>query len=291
MPRPPVDVVVPFRGSPAELSELRDRLARLALSEGDTIVVVDNTPASNPVGAGAVPVLHAAELATPAFARNRGAERGRADWLVFVDADVVPPPDLLDRYFDPPPGERTALLAGGVKDQPVPKNAPAVARYFYISGGMSQDNTFDYGPQWGFPQTANAALRRVAFEAVDGFREHIRAGEDADLTFRLRAAGWELERREHAAVVHVSRQTVRGLITQRANHGAAGAWLNREHGGFHARRRPGLVWWGVRTAVTGLVAAARSRDRDKALWAIFEPLEQLSYEFGRSLPNERRPRR
>ena len=101
----------------------------------------------------------------------------------------------------------------------------------------------------------------------------------------------KVERREQAAVVHLSRQTVRGLIAQRMAHGAAGAWLNREYpGGFPARRRPGLVWWGIRWTIRGLLSAARTRDRDAAVVAVFEPLEQISYELGRSLPNERRRR-
>jgi GT2 family glycosyltransferase len=169
----------------------------------------------------------------------------------------------------------------------VPPDAPAAARYAYIRGLMSQENTYRFG-EWSFPQTANAACRRAAFEAVGGFREQIRAAEDADLSYRLRAAGWETERRETATVVHRSRQTVRGLVAQKAMHGAGAAWLANEYpGAFPARRRPGLIWWGLRTAARGLVSAARSRDRDKALWALFEPVEQITFELGRSLPNER----
>jgi GT2 family glycosyltransferase len=285
-----VDVVVPFRGEAAGLEELRARLSGLRLQPGDSVVIVDNTPARGPsseTGTGPVAVLRAADRATPGFARNRGVARGSADWLVFLDADVVPPPDLLDRYFDPPPGERTALVGGGIVDEEVPASGRPTARYAYIRGLMSQDDTFYYG-RWGFPKTANAACRRTAFEAMGGFREGIRSGEDADLTYRLKAARWEVERRERAAVVHRSRQTVRAFITQKAIHGAGGAWLSHRYpGAFPARRRPGLVWWGVRHAVRGLLAALRSRDRDKAVWALFEPLEWLSYEFGRSLPNER----
>ena len=137
----------------------------------------------------------------------------------------------------------------------------------------------------------NAACRRAAFEAVGGFREDIRAAEDADLWYRLRAAGWELERREQAYVVHLSRQTARALVAQKLGHGAGGAWLDRNYpGSFPARRRPGMLWWGVRSAAKGLAAAAYTRDRDKAIWGVFEPLELLSYEFGRSLRNHPRPR-
>jgi mycofactocin glycosyltransferase len=283
-----VDVVVPFRGGPADLEELRTRLGRLRLRPGDSVLVVDNTPGSErDGGAGEVRVLHDSERPTPGFARNRGASRGSGDWLIFLDADVVAPPDLLDRYFDPPPGDRTGLLAGGVVDEEVPKNGPAAARYAYIRGFMSQDDTLRRD-HWGFPKTANAACRRAAFESVGGFREDIRAAEDADLAYRLRAAGWEVERRESAAAVHRSRRTVRGFVAQKLIHGAGGAWLEREHPGSSVRRRlPGLLWWGARTAVRRLWVAARTRDRDQLLWAVFEPLELVVHELGRGLSNER----
>jgi mycofactocin glycosyltransferase len=284
-------VVVPFRGTAAQLAELCRCLAVLRLAEADSLVVVDNTPG----GAGeevardsGIEVVHAAGVATPGYARNRGAERGSAEWIAFIDADTVPEPDLLDRYFNPPPGDRTALLAGGVRDEPVPPGGRPAARYAHLRGLMGQENTFRFGP-WSFAQTANAACRRVAFEAAGGFREDIRAAEDADLAFRLKAAGWGIERREGARVVHRSRQTVRGLVAQKLTHGAGGAWLARQYpGAFPARRRPGLVWWGIRVAVRGLAKAARRRDRDRVLWALFEPLEHLSYEFGRSLRNDAR---
>ena len=165
---------------------------------------------------------------------------------MFIDADTEPAEDLLDRYFDPPPAERTGLLAGGVRDQPVPAGGKAVLRYAYLRGSMAQDDTLRFEP-WGYPKTANLACRRAAFDEVGGFRDEIRAAEDADLTFRLRAAGWEVERRDAAEVLHQNRQTVRAFIKQRAMHGAGGAWLNREYpGSFPPRRRPGLVFWGLR---------------------------------------------
>jgi len=288
--RPSVDVVVPFRGAPAGLEALRAGLARLRTRPGDSVLVVDNTPGRTRLDTaadGPVSVVHEAAVPAPAYARNRGAERGSAEWLVFIDADVIPPEDLIEAYFDPPPRTGTGLMAGGVEDEPVYADGPAVARYAYLRRFMSQEDTFRFG-DWGYPKTANAACRRAAFEAVGGFRDDIRAGEDADLTFRLRSAGWAVERRERASVVHRNRQTARAFAAQKLCHGAGAAWLDREYpGAFPPRGRPGLVWWGIRHAATGLTAAARARDRDWALWALFEPLEHLAHEFGRSLPNER----
>ena len=285
MARPRVDVVVPFRGSPQALDELKSRLARLALRGDDTIVVVDNTPGHQTQGQNdrdRVPVLVASAHATPGFARNRGAEGGSGEWLVFLDADVEPAIDLLDSYFEPAPAPETALLAGGIIDEPVPVDSPGPARYAYLRRTLSQDRAMDKG-RFAFAQTANAACRRSAFEAIGGFKETIRAAEDADLSFRLKAAGWRIERREEAAVVHRSRRALRAFIAQAAVHGAGSAWLDRQYpGAFPARRRLGLLWWAVRSTTRGLLRAAHSRDRDDWVGPLYEALWELSFEFGRS---------
>jgi len=67
--RPPVDVVVPFRGDRKELEMVRSRLAALTLREGDTIVVVDNTPGAPEESANGIRVLRAAERTVAAEPR------------------------------------------------------------------------------------------------------------------------------------------------------------------------------------------------------------------------------
>jgi GT2 family glycosyltransferase len=297
MPRPRIDVVVPFRGGTDSLARLTGALATLRRRPGDTITIVDNTPGVDRAQiseSDGIRTLVAQGLATPGFARNVGAARGDAEWLVFIDADTRPDPGLLDRYFDPSPGAATGLLAGGVVDEPVPPGRSAAARYAYLKDSMSQRQTFRLH-EWGFAQLANAACRRRALEDVGGLREDIRAGEDADLCYRLRRRGWEIERREQAFVVHRNRQTIAGFLAQKALHGSGAAWLESTYpGSLPARRRTGLTWWALRHAGRGLAAAARERDRDRALLALLDPLEQLSFEFGRTLPNRRplrRPRR
>ena len=171
----------------------------------------------------------------------------------------------------------------------MPRGAPPAARYGYLAQDDEPGQDLRASATWAFPQTANAACRREAFEAVGGFREELRAAEDADLTYRLRAAGWEVERRESAAVVHRNRQTRAGLHRPEA---AA------RRGGRLAGARPtrgplpGTGAPGSSGGASGSPSGASSRrsapaGRDEALLASFEALELISRELGRSLPNER----
>jgi GT2 family glycosyltransferase len=282
--------VVPFAGSPAELAAVRDRMAALELRTGDTLVVVDNTPGGASLNGTAISVLRADARQTPAYARNQGAAAGRAEWLVFLDADAIPSPELLDRYFDPPPGPRTALLGGGVIDEQVPASSSPVARYSYLRAVMSQERTFSFG-EWGYPKSANVACRREAFEAVGGFRAAIRAAEDADLCYRLRAAGWDVERREHATAVHLNRRSLGALVRQQMLWGAGGAWLERHYpGSVPLISGPRIVRWGLAGAVRGL-RRVRHLDRDAAIYALLRPIEALAWELGRLRSNERPERR
>ncbi len=235
-------------------------------------------------------MLGAGELQTSYHARNRAAALGTAEWLVFLDADVVPAVDLLARYFEPLPGTRVGVLAGAVVDEePADADSTSASRYAWLKSSMSQEITLAHD-QWAFAQTANAAVRRVAFEQVGGFEAGVRSGGDADLCFRVRAAGWELERRQQAAVVHRNRQTVPRMLAQRARHGAGAAWLSARWPGALPRRRwPGLAWWSLRRAAAGVVAAARG-DRDAALLGLLDAPAVWAFELGRLIPNRPRPR-
>src|SRR4051794_15215391 len=113
--RPAVDVVVPHAGTRADLH------ANLARREGDTLTI-EHDPARTGSYA----------------ARNRGAARGRAPWIVFLDDDVEPPDALLARLLEPPPGERTGVLAGGVRVAP---GATAAARFAAARGVIVQETT------------------------------------------------------------------------------------------------------------------------------------------------------
>ncbi len=280
-------VVVPFAGSDAELEALPARLAGIGLRASERLVVADNRPRPRPPEWSRTSDAAPRWLATPGprspgFARNAGARGLDAEWLVFLDADMLPRDRLLDSFFDPAPGERTAVLGGGIRD--VARRPCAVDRYVVQRARMSHATTLSrtVAP---FAQTGNCAVRRRAFEAVGGFAGGVLAGEDADLCLRLAAAGWELEARPQAWTDHPAPGHLRCLVAQVMRHGRGVAWLERRHPGtFPAPplralvRRPGHY---AREAVRGW----RRGDRDAARFAAIELLALYAFDLGRRLPN------
>ena len=281
MARPAVDIVVPFAGSAAALAEVVARMGALELAAGDTVTVVDNRPAAEITAAPAsdrVRVIEAPERQSSYHARNRGAAAGANPWILFLDGDVRPAPGLLDALFDPDPQPRTGVLAGGIADT----GDDAVALGVADHASLGEDVTL--GRQWAYAQTANAAVRREAFDAVGGFVGDIRSAGDADLCFRLRDAGWAIERRPHARVGHVSRDRLRSLAGQKARHGAGAAWLERRWPGSMPPEH-------VRAAdlVRDVARAARraaAGDREAARAALVRPTTWAAFHAGRRLSNE-----
>lgn len=281
MIRPAVDIVVPFAGSDAELGELVQRMRTIDLRSGDTLTIVDNRATATDRGDN---VIADPDQQSSYHARNAGARRGSAPWILFVDADVDPAADILDRYFEPLPAEDTGLLAGGVQDAPLPDDPTRAERYAVSAEQMSQTRTLRAGP-WAYAQTANAAVRREAFDQIGGFTEGIRSGGDADLCFRLRVAGWQLESREQAGVIHHNRASTRSFLRQKARHGAGAAWLNEVYpGSFPPRERRFWLRRLLRELKTGAVLTAKGKPGEAAD-LLFPTVTVWAFELGRHASN------
>lgn len=293
MSRSPVSVIVPFAGSLDALEALLKTVATLELEPADELIVADNRRRPARPEAPRIRVLDASGRATPAHARNRGASAASGEWLVFLDADVLPLPGLLHAYFEPPPERRTAVLAGAIRDvaPSTPHTSrgrlPLATRHSLARGQMAQSTTMGRG-RWAYAQTANCAVRREAFEQVGGFADDARAGEDADLCFRLAAQGWRIEERPRAEVEHLARSTLLRLVRQLAVHGSGAGWVQRRHpGAFPA---PGALALSRRLAADGHRALRELRrgEREAVALAALDMLATMAFELGRLLPNRRR---
>ena len=147
--RPPVSVVVPFAGNERDAIRLAAHLRGLAARDDDELIVADNTSAgvAGPALSGLAVVVRATRERSSYHARNQGALRATNDWILFLDADCAPSSDLLDRYFDPVPGERTGLLAGALADHPDHQSLLArytTSRNFYAGRERLQDRATSF---------------------------------------------------------------------------------------------------------------------------------------------------
>jgi mycofactocin glycosyltransferase len=251
------------------------------------VIVADNRRdgGSAPGDRAGVRLVGAAGLRSPHFARNQGARAAAGEWLIFLDADTTPEPDLLEAYLSEPPEADVGLLAGGIED--VAERETASARYVRARAKMDQRTTLAHA-RAPYAQTANCAVRRTAFEAVDGFSNPIRAGEDADLCWRLQAAGWRLETRPAARVAHRPRESLPALLAQMARHGSGAAWLDRRYPGAFPPPGPRAVLGRFPHFGRAAIRALRAGDREGAVFAALDLATLCAYDLGRLLPNDAR---
>ncbi len=223
--RPPVSVVLPFLGDAAEARLAIERLEGLDPGPEDELIVADNTPGGAVEVGAQIRVVPAAEHRSATHARNAGAAVAVNDWLLFVDADCLLAPDLLDAYFEPEPGERCAVVAGEIVGDP--EQRATLPRWSRSRRGRWVEGLHADGMR-SAGVTANMLVRRAAFEAVGGFRPG--GGADLDLSWRLQDAGWQLEYRPRALVRHRDRETLRAVGEQARAYGSHLRNLRRVHG-------------------------------------------------------------
>lgn len=117
-------------------------------------------------------------LAGAAVSRNHGLFESAADWVLFLDDDVIPEADVLCHFADAiaARGRETDGFVGTVQmPRPVNRFTRAVAMshltYWYEvarkAGAAAAGDAATWRVSWG--TTANLAVRRSALRFGDGF--------------------------------------------------------------------------------------------------------------------------
>ena len=255
---PVVSVVVPVRnGMPWVEHQLR-ALATQELAVDWEVVVADNGSDDGTSSCVMqwceryphIRLVDASARRGAAAARNIGVQSARGRLLAFCDADDVVQPgwlasmsagladtDLVAGIFD------FGALDGNTKSIP----APAATRQL------------GFLP---FALSANLAVRRQAFEAVQGFDEELSPEEDVDLCWRLQLAGYEFAVTSDAVVEKRERAGVRPMFRAAWSYGRCGPRLYRRYRGDGMRRDlRGAVkaWVWLVAASPGLIRPTRRR--------------------------------
>lgn len=232
------DIVVPTTGR-ASLQRLLAALAAQPEPLPGRIFVVDDrpNPTTVPLSTQWVPrgtaLDRIAVLRTggrgPAAARDAGWRASEADWVAFLDDDVVPlegwtaalAQDLAAAH------ERVAGVQGRIV-VPLPTDRRPTDWEHNVAGLERA--------RWA---TADLAYRRAALDDVGGFDERFRRNyrEDADLGLRITAAGWEIVRGNRTIVHPVG--PAKPWTSLRAQRGNADDALMRKLHGPDWRARAG----------------------------------------------------
>jgi histidinol-phosphate phosphatase family protein len=179
---PSYDLVVPTIGR-STLRRLLDSLDAMKDLRAGTVWVVADRPDAEPRTEGRVRVLPGPGRG-PAAARNCGWRASSAEWIVFLDDDVVPGPGWatkLARDLDTADAD-----VGGVQGRihvPLPPDRRPTDWERNVAGLERA--------RWA---TADMAYRRRALEHAGGFDERFPRAyrEDADLALRIMEAGYRL---------------------------------------------------------------------------------------------------
>jgi glycosyltransferase involved in cell wall biosynthesis len=263
--RPAVSVVVPFVGDRRAAERLASNLERLDLLAGDETIVADN--ARGGMSRDALPasaqVVRAASERSAYHARNAGAREAANAWILFLDADCRPVPDLLAAYFEQPPPRVCGAVAGAVVGEPGQRGL--ITRYARDRGFLNMAGG-NAGPGWRIAIGGNVLVRRAAFEQIGGFVEGIRSGGDVDLSRRLIAAAWTIDERHAALVEHRHRERLVPFLAAIARYAAGSRWLNGRYPG-HSPRWP-LTRQLALSARDAVVLTARGEREEGAFRAI-----------------------
>ena len=211
-----------------------DRLLT-SIGPGQSVIVVDDG-SRRPDLIKDIADRHGATLAVlpgnagPAAARNAGLRLVGTPYVVFVDSDVVLPPDtvplLLKHFTDPRVGMAVPRITG----------LPTAAACGWLGQYESARSSLDLGAEPaavrpGTPVSwASTACSVARVDAMaDGFDEGMRVGEDVDLCWRLIQDGWRIRYEPSVRAEHEQRVRLKDWMQRKAAYGTGAHPLAERH--------------------------------------------------------------
>ena len=265
------DVVIPTVGRPS-LNELLRGLGECSGPQPALILIVCDGVDASAVSVEGVARWVAARCRVmttrgrgPAATRNAGWSASRAEWIVFLDDDVVPAPDWLTHLgADLQSAASTVAGSQGRIVVPLPSTRPPTDWERNV-GGLER-------ARWA---TADMAYRRRVLEELGGFDERFTRAyrEDAEFGLRVMKAGYDIVEGSRT-VVHPVRPADRWVSVRLQSGNADDAMMRALHGRTwredagapRGRRSRHLVVGG--SAVVAAIGALLGRRRIAATGAL-----------------------
>jgi GT2 family glycosyltransferase len=226
MSDPVITVIIPTYNRCSRLQRVLNALSQQTLDRALFEVVVvddgssDGTPewlrqATTPFSLRA----RSQENSGPACARNAGIATASGKFVLFLDDDVVPTPELLAEHLAWQEREQDVVVIGPLASLPhyaqpwvAWEQAKVEAQYRAMEAG-------DWEPTFRQFWTGNASVPRDAVLAAGGFDNEFLRGEDVELGVRLHLRGMRFRFNPRARGLHHAERSLASWINAHASYG------------------------------------------------------------------------
>jgi len=239
---PTVSIVIPVLDRAMELARCLQSIALVDYPrEKIEVIVVDDGSHDDSAQVarshGALVVSSGGTRRGPAAARNAGAGQASGELLAFIDSDCSASPGWLVELVHLFRDDRIAAVGGMVEGM---CSASGVDRYEAVMSSLSLGSRERFGgggDDTFYLPSCNLLVRRALFYSVEGFEESMQVGEDVDLTWRLRDAGWTIAYLPAGRILHEHRSSLRSFMSRRFDYGTSEGMLQK----LHPQRRKRFV--------------------------------------------------
>ncbi len=231
---PSVSIVIPVKDRADDLRNCLTSLQQLDYPQDkvEVIVVDDGSSDNTPQVAeelGAVLLASGVVGGGPALARNKGAAVASGEILAFIDSDCSAAEDWLADLLPAFSDEKLAAVGGWVDGM---HHGSVLDRYEAVMSSLNLGRREMSGGAGGdtfYLPSCNLLMRKTAFVAAGGFRTELQVGEDVDLTWRLRDAGWKIQYLPIGTVYHAHRAVLWPFMRRRFDYGTSEGLLQQLH--------------------------------------------------------------
>jgi glycosyltransferase involved in cell wall biosynthesis len=234
---PMCSVVIPIYNGEVDLPELltcleaqtypRDKVEYLLVdnhSSDRTLAQIHSASENSPI---TIRPLSENQIQSSYAARNKGIRAATSQIIAFTDADCRPQPQWLKSLIQPFAKPNITMVAGEITA--LPGNS-FLEKFADRQETLSQKHTLAH-KFYPYGQTANLAIRRIAFEKVGLFRPYLTTGGDADICWRIQQENiGNIEFAPTAIVQHRHRATWKELESQWRRYGRSNRFLHELHG-------------------------------------------------------------
>ncbi|MCH7885100.1 MAG: glycosyltransferase [Planctomycetes bacterium] len=164
----------------------------------------------------------------PGSARNIGWRAAKHPLIWFMDSDCVAEPEVLARLLPHMKDPNVGGVSGSYSNLHAKSLLACLVHEEIVERHGRMPRSVN------FLATFNVIYRRSVLEQVDGFDERYLKAQDAELSFRVMEAGYELRFEREALVGHHHETRWRSYLQTQRQQGYWRAWLHMSHAGHAA---------------------------------------------------------